>query len=58
VRIGAAARLNDLTYSQFIHGVKKLDVELDRKALAEMAALDQSAFAELAARVKTALKAG
>jgi large subunit ribosomal protein L20 len=58
VRIGAAARLNELTYSQFIHGVKKLGVELDRKALADMAALDQQAFAELANQVKTALKAG
>ncbi len=58
VRIGAAARQNDLTYSQFIHGMKKLGVQLDRKALADMAALDQPAFAELAGRVKTALKAG
>ena len=58
VRIGAAARQNELTYSQFVHGVKKLGVELDRKALAEMAALDLPAFAELATRVKTALKAG
>ena len=58
MRIGAAARQNELTYSQFIHGVKKLGVELDRKALAEIAALDQPAFAELASRVKAALKAG
>ncbi|MCL5005992.1 MAG: 50S ribosomal protein L20 [Acidobacteria bacterium] len=54
VRIGAAARQNELTYSQFIHGLKKLSIELDRKALAEMAARDAAAFAELAARVKQA----
>jgi len=56
-RIGAAARLNELTYSQFIYGLKKLGVELDRKMLAEMAARDASAFAELAGRVKAALAA-
>jgi len=52
IRIGAAARVNQLTYSQFIHGLKKLGVELDRKVLAEMAVHDQAAFAELAAKVK------
>ncbi len=57
VRIGAAARLNDLTYSQLIHGLKKLDVRLDRKVLAEMAAHDAPAFAELAAKVKAAVTA-
>jgi large subunit ribosomal protein L20 len=55
VRISAAARQNDLTYSQFIHGLKKLGIELDRKMLAEMAARDGAAFAELAAKVKTAV---
>ena len=57
VRIGAAARLNGMTYSQFMHGLKKLDVQLDRKVLAEMAANDGPAFAELAAKVKTATSA-
>lgn len=52
LRIGAAARLNELTYSQFIHGLKKLGMELDRKMLAEMAVKDQAAFAELAGKVK------
>ena len=52
IRIGAAARLNQLSYSQFINGLKKLNVELDRKVLAEMAASDAPAFAELAAKVK------
>ena len=55
VRISAAARLNDLTYSQFIHGLKKLGVALDRKVLAEMAARDAAGFAELAGKVKQAV---
>ena len=55
VRIGAAARQNGLTYSQLIHGLKKLSIELDRKALADMAARDAAAFAELAGKVKGAL---
>ena len=58
LRIGAAARLHDLTYSQFIHGLKKLGVELDRKMLAEMAVKDQSAFADLAGKVKQTVKTG
>jgi len=57
-RIGAAARLNQLTYSQFIHGLKKLEIALDRKVLAEMAARDAAAFAELAGKVKAALATG
>ena len=52
VRISAAARAHQLTYSQFIHGLKTLGVELDRKMLSEMAARDAAAFAELAAKVK------
>src|SRR3989442_10270343 len=52
VRIGAAARLNELTYSQFIHGLKKLGVALDRKMLAEMAVRDAAAFQELAGQVR------
>ena len=54
VRISAGARLHDLTYSQLIHGLKTLGIELDRKMLAEMAAQDAPAFAELAAKVKEA----
>jgi len=57
VRISAAARLNDLTYSQLIYGLKKLGIALDRKMLAEMAARDSAAFAELAGQVKAALAA-
>jgi len=57
VRIGAAARQNELTYSQFMHGMKKLGIELDRKALAEMAARDAAAFTDLAGKAKAALSA-
>ena len=56
LRIGAAVRRHELTYSQFIHGLKKLGVELDRKMLAEMAVKDQAAFADLAAKVKQAVE--
>ena len=57
VRIGAAARQNQLTYSQLIHGLKKLGLEIDRKMLAEMAVNDGPGFAELANKVKTSLAA-
>lgn len=56
VRISAAARLNDLTYSQFIHGLKKLGILLDRKVLADIAARDAAGFAELAGKVKQAVE--
>ena len=55
IRISAAARSHGLTYSQLIHGLKALAVEMDRKMLAEMAVKDQLAFAELASRVKASL---
>jgi large subunit ribosomal protein L20 len=55
LRISAAARSHELTYSQFIHGLKTLAVELDRKMLAEMAVKDQTAFADLAGKVKEAV---
>jgi large subunit ribosomal protein L20 len=57
VRIGAAARLNELTYSQFIHGLKKLGIALDRKVLADMAVHDAAGFAELAGKVKASVAA-
>lgn len=47
-RINAAARLNQLSYSQLIHGLKAAQVELDRKVLAELAVNDPQAFARLA----------
>jgi len=46
-RINAAARNHDLSYSRFINGLKKADVEIDRKMLAEMAVNDQQAFGQL-----------
>ena len=58
IRIGAAARQNGLNYNQFIFGLKKLGVALDRKMLAEMAARDAMGFSELAGKVKTALASG
>ena len=55
VRIGAAARQHGMSYSQFIHGLKKSGVELDRKILADLAVQDSAAFAQLAQQSKTAL---
>ena len=47
VRINAGCRNNGITYSQFISGLKKSGVELDRKILSEIAVSDKSAFAQL-----------
>lgn len=54
-RINAAARLNGLSYSRFIHGLKKADVKLDRKVLADIAVRDEKAFAEIVGVAKGAL---
>ncbi len=54
VRIGAAAKLNGLSYSRFISGLKKAGVELDRKMLSEIAIHDPAAFAVLAEQAKAA----
>jgi large subunit ribosomal protein L20 len=56
VRISAAARLNGLNYSQFMHGLKLAGIELDRKILADLAAKQPEAFNELANQVKKALE--
>ena len=56
VRIGAAARLHGLNYSQFMHGLKVAGIELDRKILADLAANQPEAFAGLAGQVKGALE--
>ncbi len=48
VRINAAARQNDLSYSRFISGLKRAGVEIDRKVLADLAIRDPAAFAHLA----------
>ncbi len=58
VRIGAAARLNGLNYSQFMHGLKVAGIELDRKVLADLAANSPEAFAELAGQAKNAIGTG
>jgi large subunit ribosomal protein L20 len=50
-RINAAARTKGLTYSQFIAGLKKSNVEIDRKMLAEMAVKDPDGFATLVASI-------
>jgi large subunit ribosomal protein L20 len=55
VRIGAAARLNGLNYSQLMHGLTLAGIELDRKVLADLAANSPEAFAELAGQAKTAI---
>ena len=57
VRINAAARLHDLSYNQFIAGLKKAEIELDRKVLAELAVSDPAAFGKIAERAKAALQA-
>ncbi len=54
-RINAAARLNGLSYSVFMNGLKKAGVELDRKVLADMAISDPAAFAQLVEIAKKAL---
>jgi len=56
VRISAAARLNGMNYSQFMHGLKLAGIELDRKILADFAAKQPAAFTELATQAKTALE--
>ncbi len=55
VRINAACRLNDISYSRFIAGLKKANIELDRKILADLAMNDTKAFSELASKAKAAL---
>jgi large subunit ribosomal protein L20 len=55
-RINAAAREHGLTYSQFIGGMKKAGVELDRKVLADIAVREPAAFKTLAQQAQSALK--
>jgi large subunit ribosomal protein L20 len=47
-RINAAARMNHLSYSKFMHGLKQAKVALDRKVLAELAISDPAGFAQIA----------
>ncbi len=54
-RISAACKLNGMNYSQFMNGLKKADITLNRKMLSEIAINDPAAFAELVAKAKSAL---
>ena len=57
-RINAAARQNELSYSQFMHGLQLAGVELDRKILADIAVRDADTFRRFADRAREALAAG
>lgn len=57
VRINAAARLFEMSYSQFMNGLHKAGIEVDRKVLADLAVHDQTAFAALVEKAKSALAA-
>ncbi len=54
-RINAAARLHGLSYSRMIDGLKKAEIEIDRKMLADIAMHDEAAFGVIATKVKAAL---
>ncbi|MBR2562288.1 MAG: 50S ribosomal protein L20 [Eubacterium sp.] len=54
-RINAAARLNGLSYSRFMYGLKQGGIELDRKVLADMAVTDKEGFAKLVEAAKASL---
>lgn len=56
-RINAGARSNGMSYNQFMHGLKQADIDLNRKALADLAVSDPDMFAALAREAKTALSA-
>ena len=55
IRINAACRLNDISYSVFMNGLKKAEITLDRKILADMAMNDATSFASLVESAKKAL---
>src|SRR5690242_4282190 len=57
VRINAACRENDISYSRFIAGLKAADVDVDRKVLADLAVRDAGAFAKLVDTAREALAA-
>jgi large subunit ribosomal protein L20 len=54
-RINAAARMNGVNYSKFMNGLKKLEININRKILADMAVNDSEAFSQLVDQVKTAI---
>ncbi len=55
IRINAAARLFDLSYSRFINGLNRAEIEIDRKILADLAVNDRDAFGQLVEQAKAAL---
>ncbi|MBP1622430.1 MAG: ribosomal protein [Acidobacteria bacterium] len=57
VRLGAAARRNNISYSKFISGLKKAGITLDRRILAEIAIKDPEAFTQIAESAKAAIAA-
>jgi len=57
IRVGAAARINDISYSRFMNGLKTANIALDRRVLAEIAIKDPETFAQIAERAKAALAA-
>jgi len=54
-RINAASRLNGLSYSKFIFGLKKADIQIDRKVLADIAVTDPSGFTQIATLARAAI---
>src|ERR687897_1849185 len=56
-RINAAARAHDLSYNQFVSGLRKAEIDLDRMVLSDLAVSDPADFGELAEQAKAALKA-
>ena len=58
IRINAAVRLHGIRYSEFIAGLKKANIELDRRILADMAVVDPQGFATVVEAAKKALSAG
>ncbi len=57
VRINAACREHDMSYSRFVAGLKEADIEVDRKILADLAVRDQAAFGALVTAAREALEA-
>jgi len=53
-RINAGARMNNISYSKFIHGLNQAEIEIDRKILAELAVSDPGAFSQLTAKAAAA----
>jgi large subunit ribosomal protein L20 len=56
-RINAAARMNDMSYSKLMHGLKLANIEINRKMLSEMAIHDEASFAKICEEAKAALNA-